>query len=95
MFLCIKIQMIILLTKNENTVFAAAVRKEIADETDRITGKTKQISNIPIHLSIYSPNGLHLHHPLNSTLNASYSLNNNSEKIMKDFIWIICVHMLF
>ncbi|XP_027341710.1 dynamin-related protein 1C isoform X3 [Abrus precatorius] len=34
----------------------AAVRKEIADETDRITGKSKQISNIPIHLSIYSPN---------------------------------------
>lgn len=37
---------------------AAAVRKEISDETDRITGKTKQISNIPIHLSIYSPNGI-------------------------------------
>jgi dynamin GTPase len=37
---------------------AAAVRKEIADETDRITGKSKQISNHPIHLSIYSPNGL-------------------------------------
>ncbi|KAK6146723.1 hypothetical protein DH2020_020592 [Rehmannia glutinosa] len=35
---------------------AAAVRQEIADETDRITGKSKQISNIPIHLSIYSPN---------------------------------------
>ncbi|OIT22685.1 PREDICTED: dynamin-related protein 1C [Nicotiana attenuata] len=34
----------------------AAVRQEIADETDRITGKTKQISNVPIHLSIYSPN---------------------------------------
>ncbi|KAL0326836.1 UNVERIFIED_CONTAM: Dynamin-related protein 1C [Sesamum angustifolium] len=34
---------------------AAAVRQEIADETDRITGKSKQISNIPIHLSIYSP----------------------------------------
>ncbi|KAK4372312.1 hypothetical protein RND71_007696 [Anisodus tanguticus] len=32
------------------------VRKEIADETDRITGKTKQISPVPIHLSIYSPN---------------------------------------
>ncbi|KAI3693853.1 hypothetical protein L1987_76808 [Smallanthus sonchifolius] len=31
------------------------VRKEIQDETDRITGKTKQISPIPIHLSIYSP----------------------------------------
>lgn len=37
--------------------FAAAVRKEIQDETDRMTGKSKQISNIPIHLSIYSPNG--------------------------------------
>lgn len=36
---------------------AALVRKEIQDETDRITGRTKQISPIPIHLSIYSPNG--------------------------------------
>ncbi|KAG8391444.1 hypothetical protein BUALT_Bualt01G0188400 [Buddleja alternifolia] len=31
------------------------VRKEIQDETDRVTGKTKQISPVPIHLSIYSP----------------------------------------
>ncbi|XP_042384490.1 phragmoplastin DRP1E-like [Zingiber officinale] len=31
------------------------VRKEIQDETDRLTGKTKQISPVPIHLSIYSP----------------------------------------
>ncbi|KAL6543860.1 Phragmoplastin drp1c [Orobanche gracilis] len=38
----------------------AAVRQEIADETDRITGKTKQISNVPIHLSIYSPNVVNL-----------------------------------
>lgn len=36
---------------------AAAVRKEIADETDRETGRTKQISSVPIHLSIHSPNG--------------------------------------
>ncbi len=36
---------------------AAAVRKEISDETDRITGRTKQISNVPIHLSVYSSNG--------------------------------------
>ncbi|CDP09371.1 unnamed protein product [Coffea canephora] len=33
----------------------SVVRKEIQDETDRITGKTKQISPVPIHLSIYSP----------------------------------------
>ncbi|GJP35776.1 hypothetical protein CLOM_g20303 [Closterium sp. NIES-68] len=38
----------------------AAVRKEVADETDRITGKTKMISPVPIHLSIYSPNVVNL-----------------------------------
>ncbi|XP_020963652.1 transcription termination factor MTERF4, chloroplastic [Arachis ipaensis] len=42
------------------SVDAAAVRKEISDETDRITGKTKQISNIPIQLSIYSPHVVNL-----------------------------------
>ncbi|KMZ66239.1 Dynamin [Zostera marina] len=35
----------------------ASIRKEISDETERMTGKSsKQISNVPIHLSIYSPN---------------------------------------
>jgi len=43
---------------------AAAVRQEISDETDRITGKTKAISNVPIQLSIYSPNGIYFHYPL-------------------------------
>ncbi|PIA32574.1 hypothetical protein AQUCO_04400044v1 [Aquilegia coerulea] len=38
----------------------AAVRKEIQDETDKITGRSKQISPIPIHLSIYSPNVVNL-----------------------------------
>lgn len=38
----------------------ALVRKEIQDETDRVTGRTKQISPIPIHLSIYSPNVVNL-----------------------------------
>lgn len=33
----------------------AAVRKEIADETDRETGRSKAISSVPIYLSIYSP----------------------------------------
>ncbi|KAK9274258.1 hypothetical protein L1049_019072 [Liquidambar formosana] len=36
------------------------VRKEIQDETDRITGRSKQISPVPIHLSIYSPNVVNL-----------------------------------
>nr|GMD81198.1 dynamin-related protein 1E-like [Ipomoea batatas] len=36
------------------------VRKEIQDETDRVTGKTKQISPLPINLSIYSPNVVNL-----------------------------------
>ncbi|KAL5724321.1 dynamin GTPase [Ranunculus cassubicifolius] len=38
----------------------AAVRKEIQDETDKITGRTKMISPIPIQLSIYSPNVVNL-----------------------------------
>ncbi|KAK4804336.1 hypothetical protein SAY86_004153 [Trapa natans] len=38
----------------------AYVRQEIQDETDRVTGKTKQISPVPIHLSIYSPNVVNL-----------------------------------
>ncbi|KAK1438520.1 hypothetical protein QVD17_04329 [Tagetes erecta] len=37
-----------------------AVRREISDETDRETGQTKQISSVPIHLSIYSPNVVNL-----------------------------------
>lgn len=37
--------------------YAAMVRNEIQDETDRLTGKSKQISPVPIHLSIFSPNG--------------------------------------
>ncbi|KAK6918132.1 Dynamin GTPase effector, partial [Dillenia turbinata] len=47
------------LPKRRFTDFAA-VRKEISDETDRLTGKTKQISPVPIHLSIYSPNVVNL-----------------------------------
>ncbi|KMZ76189.1 putative Dynamin [Zostera marina] len=38
----------------------ALVRKEISDETDRETGRTKQISTVPIHLSIFSPNVVNL-----------------------------------
>ncbi|KAK6251447.1 hypothetical protein QUC31_009071 [Theobroma cacao] len=38
----------------------SAVRKEIQDETDRETGRTKQISSVPIHLSIYSPGVVNL-----------------------------------
>nr|GEW25261.1 dynamin-related protein 5A [Tanacetum cinerariifolium] len=36
------------------------VRQEIADETDRQMGLTKQISSTPIYLSIYSPNVVNL-----------------------------------
>ena len=33
------------------------VRKEIEAETDRVTGKTKNVSAIPINLRVYSPHG--------------------------------------
>ncbi|XVF52422.1 hypothetical protein PTKIN_Ptkin05aG0016700 [Pterospermum kingtungense] len=47
------------LPKKKITDFSM-VRKEIQDETDRVTGKSKQISPVPIHLSIYSPNVVNL-----------------------------------
>ncbi|XP_050379084.1 phragmoplastin DRP1E-like [Argentina anserina] len=47
------------LEKKRFTNFAA-VRKEIEVETDRMTGKSNRISNVPIHLSIYSPNVVNL-----------------------------------
>ncbi|XP_028954356.1 phragmoplastin DRP1E-like, partial [Malus sylvestris] len=47
------------LEKKRFTDFSA-VRREIQDETDKITGRSKQISNVPIHLSIYSPNVVNL-----------------------------------
>ncbi|KAI8530056.1 hypothetical protein RHMOL_Rhmol11G0025100 [Rhododendron molle] len=45
----------------ENKKFTdfSLVRKEIQEETDRVTGRTKQISPLPINLSIFSPNGTH------------------------------------
>ncbi|KAE9597404.1 hypothetical protein Lal_00029878 [Lupinus albus] len=36
------------------------VRKEIEDETDKVTGKSNRISPVPIHLSIYSPHVVNL-----------------------------------
>lgn len=36
------------------------VRKEIEAETDRVTGGNKGISNIPINLRVYSPNGTYI-----------------------------------
>merc|ERR1739838_403880 len=38
----------------------AHVRKEIEDETDRMTGNNKGISSVPINLRVYSPNVLNL-----------------------------------
>ncbi|XP_059275771.1 phragmoplastin DRP1E-like [Lycium ferocissimum] len=47
-------------TGNRKFLDFAMVRSEIQDETDRVTGKTKQISPLPINLSIYSPNVVNL-----------------------------------
>ena len=37
------------------------IMKEIEDETDRVTGSNKGISNLPINLRVYSPHGKELH----------------------------------
>lgn len=36
------------------------IRQEIEAETDRVTGSNKGISNVPINLRVYSPNGEYL-----------------------------------
>ncbi|KAK8960584.1 Dynamin-related protein 1E [Platanthera guangdongensis] len=46
--------------QNKKFTDFSLVRKEIQDETDRLTGKSKQISHVPIHLSIYSPHVVNL-----------------------------------
>lgn len=43
--------------KGKKFVDFEEVRKEIEAETDRVTGSNKGISNIPINLRVYSPNG--------------------------------------
>ncbi|GFR99868.1 dynamin-1 [Elysia marginata] len=47
-------------TKGKKFTDFAMVRKEIEDETDRITGGNKGISNIPINLRVFSPHVLNL-----------------------------------
>ncbi|XP_055335597.1 dynamin-1-like [Paramacrobiotus metropolitanus] len=37
-----------------------AIRKEIEDETDRVTGSSKNISSLPINLRVFSPHVLNL-----------------------------------
>ncbi|VDO08198.1 unnamed protein product [Rodentolepis nana] len=46
--------------KNKHFTNFDDVRKEIEAETDRVTGKNKGISNIPINLRVYSPQVLNL-----------------------------------
>lgn len=47
-------------TKGKKFTDFNLVRKEIEDETDRVTGGNKGISNIPINLRVYSPHVLNL-----------------------------------
>lgn len=47
-------------TGNKKFLDFAMIRSEIQQETDRVTGKSKQISPLPINLSIYSPNVVNL-----------------------------------
>ena len=35
------------------------VRREIEEETDRVAGTAKSISNKPINMKLYSPNGMY------------------------------------
>lgn len=52
------------------------VRREIEAETDRVTGSNKGISNIPINLRVYSPNGKWLLYVPKSLVLVYYYSNN-------------------
>ena len=43
--------------KGQKFMEFSAIMKEIEDETDRVTGGNKGISNLPINLRVYSPHG--------------------------------------
>lgn len=43
--------------KGQKFVDFDLVRKEIEDETDRVTGANKGISPVPINLRVFSPHG--------------------------------------
>lgn len=47
-------------SKNKKFTDFEEVRKEIEAETDRVTGKTKNVSPLPINLRVYSPHVLNL-----------------------------------
>lgn len=65
---------------------AALVRKEIQDETDRITGKSKQISPVPIHLSIFSPHGCALIHSVDFFTPCNTLVSSTNMDVCS-FIW--------
>ncbi|KAK4328154.1 hypothetical protein Pmani_001429 [Petrolisthes manimaculis] len=46
--------------KGEKYVNFDDIRKEIENDTDKVTGQNKGISNLPINLRVYSPNVLNL-----------------------------------
>ncbi|KAF2368039.1 Dynamin central domain [Trinorchestia longiramus] len=46
--------------KGEKFMSFDAIRKEIEDDTEKITGSNKGISNLPINLRVHSPNVLNL-----------------------------------
>ena len=51
----------------------AAIMKEIEDETDRVTGSNKGISNLPINLRVHSPHGNKTEFMMNTSDNGDMS----------------------
>ena len=43
--------------KGQKFMSFTEIRKEIENETDRVTGSNKGISNLPINLRVHSPHG--------------------------------------
>ncbi|CAL5330205.1 unnamed protein product [Camellia sinensis] len=61
----------------------AAMRKEIVDETNRETGRSKQISTVPIYISLYSPNVVNLT-LIDLPGHTKVAIDGQSENIVQD-----------
>ena len=83
-------------TKGKKFTDFSLVRKEIEDETDRMTGSNKGISNVPINLRVYSPHGkfslyLSLSFSLSLSLTHTYTHNHTHTHTLLAFSFTVLV----
>ncbi len=65
--------------KGQKFMNFAEIMREIENETDRVTGGNKGISNLPINLRVYSPHGISKHFGFSPFVLFLLSLHTSNE----------------